>query len=144
MNCSSQKLSKEDDIKQQFADQVGGNYSVIPIFARLVGDKQNYDGSTDITSQGSHTYTQGRIVTGRADSWVENDFSYDITGGVDFLEQVAQQVGEYWDDVDQDTLISTLKGIFGMSGRTMRSLLRGIHSTYLINPGRKACLVQLR
>lgn len=51
------------------------------------------------------------MVVGRAQSWTELDFSSDITGGTDFMGNVAQQVAEYWDGVDQDTLLSILKGI---------------------------------
>ncbi|MGL6008228.1 MAG: phage coat protein, partial [Culicoidibacterales bacterium] len=43
-------------------------------------------------------------------------FSTDITGGVNFMDNVAQQVAEYWDAVDQDTLLAILKGIFSMTG----------------------------
>ena len=112
----SKALKQRQDIAGSFSDQVGGNYAVIPIFGRIGGDALNYNGSTDITATSMKTYTQGRVVVGRAKAWVENDFSYDITGGVDFLQQAASQIGEYWDDVDQATLLSTLKGIFSMTG----------------------------
>ncbi|WP_269478281.1 phage coat protein [Hominibacterium faecale] len=121
----SKAIRRRDDIAQQFKDQVGGNYATIPIFARITGSRQNYDGGTDITANTSTTYTQGRIVVGRADAWTEKDFSYDITGGVDFLEQVAQQVGEYWDEVDQLTLLSVLKGIFSMTGAENKKFVDG-------------------
>ncbi len=49
-------------------------------------------------------------------SWVENDFSYDITGGEDFLENIAQQIVEYWEEIDQGTLVSILTGVFNMKG----------------------------
>lgn len=112
----SKAIKPRQDIANSFKEQVGGNYAVIPITGRIGGTPQNYNGSTDIESKKLKTYTQGRIVVGRADSWVENDFSYDATGGVDFLEQVAWQLGEYWDTVDQNTLICILKGIFAMTG----------------------------
>ena len=95
-------------------DQVGGNYITIPIKARIGGEADNYDGGTDIKTDSRDTYTHGRIVVGRAHGWTEKDFSTDITGE-DFLP-AAQEVAEYWDDVDQRTLIATLKGIFSMTG----------------------------
>jgi len=55
------------------------------------------------------------IVVGRAKAWTEKDFSYDITGGHDFMADIARQVATYWDDVDQATILSILKGIFGVS-----------------------------
>lgn len=98
---------------------------VTPIYGRIDGSALNYDGKTDITATSSKTYTQGRIVVGRSKAWVENDFSYDITGGVDFLAQAASQVGEYWDEVDQSTILSTLKGIFAMTGAENLKFVNG-------------------
>lgn len=121
----SKAIRRRQDIAAQFRDQVGGNYATIPIFARIKGSRQNYDGGTDITANTSTTYTQGRVVVGRADAWVENDFSYDITGGVDFLAQIAGQVGEYWDEVDQSTLLSVLKGVFSMTGTENKKFVDG-------------------
>lgn len=121
----SKAIKQRQDIAGTFQDQVGGNYAVIPIHAKLTGNTKNYDGSTDITANKTKTYTQGRIVVGRADAWVETDFAYDITGGVDFLEQAASQVGEYWDEVDQNTLLSVLKGIFSMTGKANLEFVNG-------------------
>ena len=75
----------------------------------------NYDGVTNITSQTTQTFSHSRVVAGRAQAWTEKDFSYDITGGVDFMENVAQQVAEYWDEVDQATIVAILTGVFSMS-----------------------------
>lgn len=95
-------------------DQTGGNYLTIPIKARIGGTANNYDGNTNITSESRETYTQSRIVVGRANGWTEKDFSSDITGE-DFLP-AAQEIAEYWDDVDQTTILAILKGIFSMTG----------------------------
>ena len=54
------------------------------------------------------------VVVGRAKAWTEKDFSYDITGGVDFMGNVSAQVAEYKDTLDQKTLLSILKGVFAM------------------------------
>ena len=54
------------------------------------------------------------IVVGRAKAWQERDFSYDITGH-DFMADIARQVGNYWDDIDQTTILKTLEGIFGVT-----------------------------
>ena len=95
-------------------DQTGGNYVAIPIKARIGGTADNYDGSTDIKTDSRDTYTHGRIVVGRAHGWTEKDFSTDITGE-DFMP-AAGEVAEYWDDIDQATLLATLKGVFSMTG----------------------------
>ena len=109
-------LKPRQDIAAACNAQSGSNYITVPLFGRIGKGTQNYDGNTTITANTSITYTQGRIVVGRADSWVEKDFSFDVTAGTDFLKQVAGQVAEYWDEVDQDTLLATLKGIFAMTG----------------------------
>lgn len=103
-----------NDIKAMFPDQTGGNYAMIPMKAPIGGDAVNYDGSTNITANSRKTYTQGMVVVGRAKGFVEKDFSYDITGGNDFLP-VASEVAHYWDNVDQDTILAILKGIFSMT-----------------------------
>lgn len=95
-------------------DQTGGNYVTMPIKARIGGMADNYDGSTDIKTDSRDTYTHGRIVVGRAHGWTEKDFSTDITGE-DFMP-AAEEVAEYWDDIDQATLLATLKGVFSMTG----------------------------
>lgn len=108
-------VDKTAAYKMKFADQVGANYIVEPIKARIGGTALNYDGNTTITADSRDTFTQGKIVVGRAKAWEEKDFSTDITGGVSF-EAAAAEVAQYWDDVDQDTLLSILKGIFSMTG----------------------------
>lgn len=121
----SKAIVQRQDLAGKFSDQAGGNYATVPIVGRISGKAQNYNGSTDITSKGIKTYAQGRIVVGRADAWTEKDFSYDITGGEDFLAHIAAQVGEYWDDQDQGTLLSTLKGIFAMTGAKNLEFVNG-------------------
>lgn len=97
------------------SDQVGGNFLTTPLKGLIGGTPLNYDGVTNITATSTQTYSHSRVVVGRAKAWTEKDFSYDITGGVDFMENVAQQVAEYWDEQDQLMLIKILDGIFAMS-----------------------------
>lgn len=112
----SRAVMPRPDLATAMADQVGGNYLTTPLKGLISGTTPlNYDGVTNITSQNTQTFSHSRVVIGRAQAWTEKDFSYDITGGVDFMENVAQQVAEYWDEVDQDTLIAILTGIFGMA-----------------------------
>lgn len=104
------------DIREAFSSQNGTGYARIAMRGLLDGDAVNYDGVTDITASSTKTFEQGVVVVGRAKGWTERDFSFDITGGVDFMQNAAQQVAEYWDAVDQDTLLAVLSGIFGMTG----------------------------
>ena len=128
-NLNRNELLKSGAIveKPQYAtmlpDQTGGNYITIPIKARIGGTADNYDGSTSITADSRETYTHGRIVVGRAHGWTEKDFSSDITGE-DFMP-AAEEVAEYWDDIDQATILSTLKGIFSMTGTENKKFVDG-------------------
>lgn len=112
----SKALKSNNEIKNLFSSQTTTAYGRIPLFGDLDGAPLNYDGKTDITATSTVTYEQGVVVVGRAKAWVETDFSEDITGGVDFMDNVGTQVAEYWDEVDQDTLLAILSGIFSMTG----------------------------
>lgn len=111
---NSGAIVEHQEYASMLPDQTGGNYITVPIKARIGGTADNYDGDTDIKADSRDTYTHGRIVVGRAHGWTEKDFSTDITGE-DFMP-AAEEVAEYWDDVDQATLLSTLKGVFAMTG----------------------------
>lgn len=112
----SRVLVGNPDIREVFASQSGTGYARIAMRGLLDGDAVNYDGQTDITATSTKTFEQGVVVIGRAKAWTEKDFSHDITGGVDFMDNVAAQVADYWQDIDQDTLLAILKGVFSMTG----------------------------
>ena len=112
----SRALAGNPDIRDVFSSQNGTGYARIAMRGLLDGAAVNYDGETDITATSTKTFEQGVVVIGRAKAWTEKDFSYDITGGVDFMQNVAQQVRDYIDELDQNTLLSILKGIFAMTG----------------------------
>lgn len=95
--------------------QTGTVYAVLPFFGLLGGNAQNYDGETNLTSERTDTFEQGVFVYGRMNGWTEADFSYDVTGGVDFMGNVRNQINRYWNDIDQGTLLAILEGIFAMA-----------------------------
>ena len=107
-------LRSRADLKAMLTEQTGGNFISVPMTGLIGGDALNYDGNTDITATGLETFLQSMIVVGRAKAWEEKDFTKDITGK-DFMEDIAAQVANYWDDVDQATILATLKGIFGVT-----------------------------
>ena len=112
----SRAIRPRPDLAAAMADQAGGNYITTLLTGLIDGSEaQNYDGSTDMIPKETHTFSHSRVVVGRMNAWVERDFAYDITGGEDFLAEVAAQVAEYWDNIDQDTLVYILNGIFKMS-----------------------------
>lgn len=94
--------------------QTGTVYATIPYFGLLSGTPQNYDGVSDVTPGKTTTFEQGVFTYGRMNGWTEADFSYDVTGGVDFMANVRNQITEYWNEVDQDVILAILKGIFLM------------------------------
>ena len=113
----SKALRQRPDLAQAMADQDGGNYLITSLKGLISNSvPQNYDGQTNIVAGATKTFKHGRVVVGRSNAWTEKDFSYDVTGGQDFIENIAEQISEYWGEVDQDTIVSILKGIFKMTG----------------------------
>lgn len=104
-------------LREAFANksQTGSVYVVLPYYGLLSGEAQNYDGVSDLKATSTDTYEQGVFTYGRMNGWTEADFSYDVTGGTDFMANVREQINEYWNEVDQDVLLAILKGIFLMS-----------------------------
>ena len=112
----SRAVRPRPELRQAMSDQTGGNYITTPLMGLLSGSTPtNYDGATNIVPKGTESYTHSRVVVGRSNGWTERDFSYDITGGTDFMANVARQISEYWDEIDQNTLIHILNGVFAMS-----------------------------
>lgn len=125
----SAALAAAPDIRNVFANQDGTGYARIAMRGLLDGDAVNYDGKSDITATALKTFEQGVVVVGRAKAWVERDFSYDITGGQDFMDAVAAQIAEYKDGLDQSTILAILNGIFSMSGDAKSKEFVAKHTT---------------
>jgi len=101
--------------KAKLSEQTGGYAIEEPIKGRLGGTPTNYDGSTDIEKGTERiTFQQRKIAYGRAKAWGEYDFAAELTG-TNFMAE-AQEVKDYWDEQRQGTVLSILKGIFGMTG----------------------------
>jgi hypothetical protein len=111
---NSRAIRERQDLARVLPDQVGGNYLVQPISGNIGGTAVNYDGATNITADTLQTYMHGRIVTGRAKGWTEKDFTFDLTGK-NFMNLIAGQVHEYWDHIDQLTILKILEGVFSMA-----------------------------
>ena len=112
----SRAIRPRPDLADAMKDQNGGNMISTALRGLISGSvPQNYDGKTDMKPSNTKTFNQTRVVVGRMNAWTEMDFSYDITGGEDFLENIAQQISEYWDEIDQGTIVSILKGVFKMA-----------------------------
>lgn len=114
--AKSKAIGTNEQAAAALANQTGSLYARIPYFGRISGStSQNNDGATNITSINTTTYEQGFVTASRMDSWTEKSFSKNITAGVDFMDNVAAQVGDYKMEVKQEMLLSILKGIYSMT-----------------------------
>lgn len=106
-------FDSKPNMTARLRDEVGGNYFTEPIKGLLDGQVLNYDGVVDLTATSRDTFEQGKIVIGRMKGWQEKDFSTELTG--ENFMPMAQEVNEYYDEVDQADILAILKGIFAMS-----------------------------
>ena len=111
----SRAVVSDSDVEKVFSTQNGTAYARLAVKGLLDGDAVNYDGHTDITATRTKTFEQGYVVVGRAKAWVESDFSDEVSGE-NFMDNVAVQTGEYWDDINTGIVLAALKGIFAMTG----------------------------
>lgn len=113
----SRAIRQRPDLAAAMREQNGGNIMTSALTGSISGtEAQNYDGQTNIESNKVGTFNHTRVVVGRTSSWTEKDFTFDITGGKDVLQEIAAQVAEYIDELDQDTLVAILEGVFNMTG----------------------------
>ena len=54
-------LKQNSEIKEAFSSQTGTAYAVLPIYGRIGGDAQNYDGATDITAETTDSFERGVV-----------------------------------------------------------------------------------
>ena len=120
-NVNKNELAKSEAVgsnaqaKAALSSQTGSLYARIPYFGRISGStSQNNDGGTNINTTNTTTYEQGFVTASRMDSWTERSFSKNITAGVDFMDNVAQQISEYKQEVKQNMLLAILEGVFAM------------------------------
>lgn len=111
----SKALKGSKDIRDVFTSQNGTVYAEIAMKGLLDGQAVNYDGQTDIEATKTKTFNRGIVVVGRAKAWTEKDFSDDVADEK-FMDNVAEQVAEYKDGLDQDTILAVLEGIYKMTG----------------------------
>ena len=98
-------VGTNEQARSALSSQTGSLYARIPFFGRISGEtSQNNNGSTNIESNSTTTYEQGFVTASRMDSWTERSFSKNITAGVDFMDNVAQQ----------NILLAILQGVFSM------------------------------
>lgn len=113
----SRAVVSDQRLRETFVtnSQTGTVYATLPYFGLIGGAALNYDGETDLAAENTDTFEQGVFTYGRMKGWTEADFSYDVTGGVDFMANVRNQLNRYWNEVDQEVLLAILEGIFSMA-----------------------------
>ena len=113
--AKSGALGSNENARNALSNQVGNFYATVPYYGKIDADtSQNNNGATDIVSTNTVTFSQGFVVASRMDGWTERSFSKNITAGVDFMDNVAQQIAEYKVEVKQNIMLAMLKGIFSM------------------------------
>lgn len=119
----SKAIVGDKRLRELFKDksQTGTAYGILPYYGLIGGEAQNYDGETDLDSERTKTFEQGVFTYGRMKGWTEADFSYDVTGGADFAQNIREQLTQYWNTVNQDVLLSILKGIFSMNDSELKN-----------------------
>lgn len=119
-NLSRNELIKNGvyDVKNKYkakmTNEDGGDLITTPIKGLLDGEVQNYDGVVTMVPTSTKTFTQNKPVFGRMKAWQEKDFAAELTG-VNWIKDIAGEVAQYYQGVDQADLIAELTGIFGMN-----------------------------
>ena len=111
----SRAIRPRPELAATLGDHDGGNYMTSAMNGLLSGSTVvNYDGQTDIESNSTDTYKHSRVVVGRGGAWTERDFTRDVSGK-DFIENIAEQISDFKEELDQATIIHILNGVFNMS-----------------------------
>lgn len=119
MLVKSKAIRQRPELATAMSEQTGGNILTSPLLGLISGAiAQNYDGKTDPESSSTITYQQTRVVVGRQHSWTEKDFASDVTGGQDFMENIAAQLVDWIQELDQTSILAIMEGIFAMTSAT--------------------------
>ncbi len=95
--------------------QNDGSLYTIPFYSVLDGAPDNYDGATDITAEEPAGSSQTGVVYGRGKGFTARNFATELSGA-DPMNHIAMTIGKYWAKQRQNTLISILNAIFGITG----------------------------
>lgn len=139
-------FDNKPNMTARLRDEVGGNYFTEPIKGLLDGDVLNYDGVQNVTFTSRDTFEQGKVIVGRMKGWEEKDFSTELTG-VDWMKGIAEEIREYYDEVDQADVLAILRGIFSMTGAANEAFVNKhttevtgeLDATSMNNALQKAC-----
>lgn len=105
-------FTSDEDIRNLFTSQSTAAYAIVPMIGEFAAKVQNLDGETDLDGGELTTYYYGVTSYGRAVTGKEKDYVKNLIPGLDPLDQIANKFAEKWDDVDEDTLVAIIKGVF--------------------------------
>lgn len=105
-------FTSDKNLKALFNTQSTAVYAVQPLVGEFKANVQDLDGSTDITGGTLNTYYYGVTSYIKSIAGTEKDYTKDIIPGLNALDHIANKFSAKWDDVDEDTLVSIIKGIF--------------------------------
>lgn len=93
----------------------GGDIYTVPFWNPLSADGENLDGQTDITTTEVTGGSMTGCVYGRGHAFLSRDFTAELSGA-DPQTHIAQSVAKWMQGRRQAAMISTLKGVFGVTG----------------------------
>lgn len=109
------KRRRDNEVAMRMPDQKGGNIATIIVHGNLDGTSENYDGNTNITTDGVTNYAQTVVAIGRAHGWQEEDFQTSI-GSYSEMNAQIYQLAMYQDKQVKLAFTSILKGLFASGG----------------------------
>jgi hypothetical protein len=95
----------------QLARNRGGRTINMPFWNDLTGNSEVLSDSTSLTPEKIDTAQDIATMHFRGKAWAANDLA-DAVAGDDPMRAIGDQVSDFWLNDDQDTLNSTLLGIF--------------------------------
>ena len=105
-------FTSDKNLKALFNTQSTAVYAVQPLVGEFNANVQDLDGATDITGGQLDTYYYGITSYIKSIAGTEKDYTKDIIPGLNALDHIANKFSAKWDDVDEDTLVAIIKGIF--------------------------------
>ncbi len=95
--------------------QNGGNIYTIPFYNALAdGDEDNYDGSTDMTTDETQGASQTGVVYGRMKGWEAPQFVADFTTA-NPMASIAAKIAPWWNHQTQKRIIGITDAVLGVT-----------------------------
>jgi len=118
---TSGAMVEDSAIASQIAG--GSNTYTTPFYGLLAQNApENYDGATDIKTDTLSGTSESGVVFGRMHGWSADQFVGDFGTGVNPMGAIAGKVAGYWSHYRQNTIISILEAVLGVSGMSTHTV----------------------